>query len=150
METLELRHLAPYLPYGLKVLEVTDTIPIILVGIGKDRTGQIFCEVEDIRCPENIYINIKDITPILRPMSDYNKVFLEKRLGNTLFDLLVIRATDFATHKSAIEGFFKGFLERKYMMVELPYHLLLLLFKHHFDVFGLIDKGLAVDMNTIT
>ena len=31
----------------------------------------------------------------------------------------------------------------------LPYNIVSKLFENHFDVFGLIEKGLAIDINTI-
>lgn len=34
-------------------------------------------------------------------------------------------------------------------MNAIPYYVIQLLFEWHFDVFGLIDKGLAVDLNTL-
>ena len=81
------------------------------------------------------YWNIKDILnykPILRPLSDLTKVN-----GFSLSDMI---SHDYHNPFWLPENF-----EVKYLM-HLDFEKLV---SWHFDVFGLIEKGLAIDINTI-
>lgn len=115
---LELKHLAPYLPYGL-VCELKDqgkTTRAKLSGAYIDNSYAFFDTVES----EHGYDSIK---PVLKPMKDADE-FLQKEYG--VF---------------AYNGFSKFSLNNS------PFGAVQVLLKHHFDVFGLIPKGLAIDMN---
>ena len=109
---LELKHLAAYLPYGLKALDkYPDGKPLI-----RDiNVNNIMAFVDgDIRSK-----------PILRPLSDYTE--------------------DYANFWNYSFRDFKWAIINKEVSV-LCWHDLL---SKHYDVFGLIEKGLAVDINTI-
>ena len=73
---LELKHLAPYLPYGLKIEH-----PTMLVGkreISELRNlGQTNIEVS-----HRLYVQISNCKPILRPISD---LFNEITVNNETF-----------------------------------------------------------------
>ena len=101
MKTLELKHLAPYLPYGLKVFLVNHNYH------------------EYPMTSENI-ITIEGTIrkPILRPLSDLD--LPEDNEFNTPENL-----------QGCTFGYVTG------------------LISEHYDVFGLIEKGLAIDINTI-
>jgi len=108
---LQLKHLAPYLPYELKCQDFKSNITITLTP--KDLSGFYFYE---------------SCKPILRPLSDW---------------------LDNPKHKAVneihnVKGYFNtvGFYE-------LPYYIISLMFEEHIDVFGLIEKGLAIDINTL-
>ena len=114
---LELKHLAPYLPYGLKVIRENTFI--------EDDFFTIYGATKD-----NIYINsdgnlvlLSKVKPILRPLSDLTE------------DLLCI---------SWIEN-----IQEKELESECPYEVWQVLFENHFDVLGLIEKGLAININTL-
>jgi hypothetical protein len=87
MEKLELKHLAPYLPYGLN-------------GIYNGKRVDFNSD--------NIYTFTLNAKPIFKPLP------------------------------------FKDFTSRDY-----TYNEWIFFFKGHFDVFGLIEKGLAIDINTL-
>jgi len=126
MEKLKLKHLAPYLPYKLM--------------INCDfRDGDILsCEMECISkeeafldgCDWNYKTNT-DFKPILRPLSDLTKE-IELELDNNII----------------IEG--ERFYSIGYMDIEsMNYQKFCWFLERHYDVFGLIEKGLAIDINTL-
>lgn len=120
---LELKHLAPYLPYGLKIGAVKD-----FEGI-REVNGSNNCSK---------YVNIDAVVrlqykPILRPLSDLDKVN-----GFSLSDMI--------TH-----GYHNPFWQPENFDVKYLMHLdFEKLTSWHFDIFGLIPAGLAIDINTLT
>jgi len=117
---LELKHLAPYLPYGLVIRSYIFDSPISdrkLVGISNH--GAYF---EGEITP----LNFKKCKPILRP----------------LYDLKDSEVHSFSC--SNIMDFINNVYNEIISMKEYNY-----LLKNHFDVFGLIDKGLAIDINQL-
>lgn len=126
MEKLELKHLAPYLPYGLKYCRVHQS-PIDLTEkiefVGEVSTkGDVHNINNNLLCE---YLNMKYL-PILIPLT-------EKENENYFF------------HFSNDEGFMLKRRNETYTRLnELEYF-----FENHFDVFGLIENGLAIDINTL-
>jgi len=143
---LTLEHLAPYLPYGVEVKT-------------KDGIFKVVGWVDDIGvCLDTILYGanaIPEYKLILRPLSDLTKEiehkgerFVPKELlreisgafkptddiKNTfticIVDETVTRFSALCVHINQLELFQK-------------------LFEWHFDVFGLIEKGLAIDINSI-
>ena len=122
---LEIKHLAGYLPYGLKILGNGNIHEII--GF-KDETyfikgGNVYA-----------YGDIQDCKPILRPLSDLTKeieVNGEKFVPENLID-----GTDL-----------------RWLLVndidEIKLYTYNLLLYWHFDIYGLIEAGLAIDINTL-
>lgn len=146
---LELKHLAPYLPYGLEVIacRVQNTQFVLekmnqTKAYGYTKYGN-FIPIGDL---------ISEIKPILRPLSDLTKeieingekfVPIDKihRIDSkvyiykpTNYDLeITIDTEDFSHEVDLYDG----------------YLIMQKLFEYHFDVFGLIDKNLAIDINTL-
>jgi hypothetical protein len=123
---LELKHLAPYLPYGL-MCQLTDQSKIKvakLCGAYTDNSYAFFDTVES----EHGYSKIK---PILRPLSDLTLIG-EK--GEHLF---------FPSHQLIKH------LENNQDIFNCDYNEIDYLIRNHFDVFGLIEKGLAIDINKL-
>lgn len=121
-ETLELKHLAPYLPFGLKVIMEGK-----VCNIGWLSTKNI-CVVRPNSIGELKKINWKyanlNIKPILRPIEDFEK-----------FDdvLNVLPSNCFFYLKESGIKWIETF----------PYEVVQVFLENHFDIFGLIDKGLA-------
>jgi len=126
---LEIKHLAPYLPYGLKLQYV--------VRENVEKAG-IMCSIshyESETHPTRVSIDFNSeehiwmFKPILRPMEDlkYYVDFL-----NTYYVDFSVKEGCLVKRKN--EGFAR--------LNELEF-----LFKNHFDVFGLIDAGLAVSVS---
>jgi len=115
---LELKHLAPYLPYKLQI--VYEDYACELEGLDTHIDSVI---VERVNC------DLEYIKPILRPLSDLNKE--EYADFKHKYNLREIEDWNNANPNSwSLECAIR-------------------LFQMHFDVFGLIEKGLAVDINTL-
>jgi len=132
-EKLELAHLAAYLPYGLKVMRGD--------GIQDRLCGIMFSDDTDYRNTKETYHNIEhplanlethtvefeDIKPLLRPLSE-------------------LYSTDgFSLSNMISHGYHNTFWsEEKFSVKHIYYHDLAILLEWHFDVFGLIESGLAI------
>jgi len=134
---LEIKHLAPYLPYGLKIEPYQKVLSC----------GYLTKDELDISTFEDK--NIEDIKPILRPLSDLTKEIEhngERFVPNEYFYknwFIKIREDGHFSRDNG-DGTCEGFSYKS-----APYDLIEHLFEFHFDVFGLIDSGLAIDLNTI-
>lgn len=148
MEKLEFKHIAPYLPYslGIKILNYQcDYVGIeysVITGcyhIGVmphfnyegGSTGKSFDE----------------FIPILRPLSDFTKEIEHN-----------VRSFVPTNEIKNIDGEYYITLDSGCLWLDdvcslgfeatRSYSLITTLFEWHFDVFGLIEKGLAIDINT--
>ena len=132
---LEIKHLTPYLPYNLQVEyrgEVTTLDALDSKGgafVGKNRMVS--------------FIDLKHIKPILRPLSSitdmdiYNidsLIYDDVEIYSSLKDGLRVRA----------DGNY-GWCHTPSLGIDGINKISEYLFKNHFDVFGLIEKGLAVE-----
>lgn len=120
---LDLKHLAPYLPYGLKVKWHPEDIKPHIYEMISLSDGQI-----------NQILSFNCCSPILKPMSDLHanetiKSIASEQTYSNNDDYLIQRDYNSKSYKS--------------------YQFTIWLIENHFDVFGLIEKGLAIDINTI-
>ena len=126
MKELEARHLAPYLPYNLQV-EYRGKVTTL---DALDSTGGAYISKHRIIS----FVNQRHIKPILRPMSDlFTDEFEDLRDDISDYELDVIFT------------WFVSKLKPLNPLICISYYVATLLFEHHFDVFGLIDKGLAIE-----
>lgn len=134
-EKLELKHLAPYLPYGLKCE---------ILNYQSDYVGEKYGVISGYYYlagePHYIFKTKSEagkdaslIKPILRPLSDITK---EIEVNGEKFIPMDI-------HK-LYPGEVTGLNPAAW-----SYRVLIKLFEWHFDVFGLIDKGLAINLNSL-
>src|SRR5699024_1258683 len=152
MKTLELKHIAPYLPYGLNVTFEGDDYIHEVVGLSISSKGV------ELISPFGDYgrADIEDCRLILRPLSDIHKEIVHNgkkvypwREVNKLLngeynaDYNNIEVNeygglriDFGDHSSGYD------LRESYEVVQL-------LLEYHFDIFGLLDDGLAIDINEL-
>ena len=134
MYKLELKHLAPYLPYKLMVN--VDIWNEELVGYTYEADGKHRVQIlikKDKKQKKITYYTpqLEHVKPILRLLSDLTDTTLK-----------------FSKYTNEQTDNFKNGCE--YGIIEtLPYSDIITLFENHFDVFGLIEKGLAIDINTI-
>jgi hypothetical protein len=135
---LTLEHLAPYLPYGLKVQINNKTVELFKACATSIETrpsvhGFTYCSFNDFK-------------PILRPLSDLTKEIDHN--GETFVP------------KNRIDQYTQVAGDGKlYLLVDgalwscnplsWDYYLVVKLISWRFDVFGLIEKGLAIDINSI-
>lgn len=133
---LELKYLAPYLPYGLGIVNSTLNQQHIkaffkLKGIKEDK---IF--LSRLSLPQDL----KKYKPILRPLSDLdnNKLDYWIEFANKIDEMNV----DYLIEALINKTFYAKDIHFSFRVYEV-------LFEMHFDVFGLIPQGLAIDINTL-
>lgn len=124
---LTIEHLAPYLPYGLKIHDPNRNMiglePLELNCTG----GTNYFSLGNV-------LQYEELLPILRPMSDIYKSIDDVTHANVLyreFDITDMEFNGSVTHPKH------------------GYDVYLYLFQYHFDVFGLIEQGLAIDINNL-
>ena len=133
---LELKHLAPYLPYGLMIYDGKYTKTIV---INHMTYGQYDIGLGRLFNPNYDY---KMGLPILRPLIDILK---EIEVNGKKFIPI-----------NNVKGLFgwsylweNRHIIDKINIYAINYSTLKHLFEWHFDVFGLIKEGLAIDINTL-
>lgn len=186
MEGLELKHLAPYLPYGLKYY----------IPLDSDRISD-FVDEEPWKFTHNIYTAIEagyesalsykkmfltqkepfisyedgdlflgqmitscgfdvddvflhEVKPVLRPLSDLTK---EIEVNGEKFvpcDILFkCDAMDVIMGFSSKEDAFNFISDKNRNELCFPLDFWTKIFELHFDIYGLIEKNLAIDINTL-
>ncbi|GHE35057.1 hypothetical protein [Sphingobacterium griseoflavum] len=137
MDKLTLEHLAPYLPYGLKIIDNGEVNTI---------TGIIGNKVFIEGCHRNGYSSIDEVKPILRPLSDLTKEIDHN--GERFVPIhRILEAYCFNVSKMSedeIMSYVESLIE-----IDISYMTVKILCELHFDFQGLIAAGLAVDMNTL-
>lgn len=140
---LELKHIAPYLPYGLRFDNGRDYEKDYLYGIRANSYNVKMAQGGDCG-----YFRLEKIKPILRPLSDLTKeitvngktfVPLHKFYSLTSVDLELIDLEEWREELVYLIKNNSPFQLSQFNM----------LLEWHFDVFGLIERGLAIDINTI-
>ena len=137
---LTIEHLAPYLPYGIKgyFLGRLDIVT------GFDNDFKIISSLNHGNCL------ITDFKPILRPLSDLTKEIDHNREKFTVFEKLgddyvyLACGANLDNHSDIYDYIFS-----EHKILELPYLLVQKLISWHFDVFSLLDNGLAINYNDI-
>lgn len=151
---LELKNLAPYLPYGIKfqtpygILELTNISVLDRYKVWFEANNSKDINYKILR--ENHCIGkgfyLKTVKPILRPMSDFDNPnkhngdfysFMSELNSELPYDYQIDRDLDFNIEHP------------RYVACKYALEVYDFLFKNHFDVFGLIDAGLAIDINTL-
>lgn len=131
---LELKYLAPYLPYRLNVEIKRLKYPI--------QSEFVELTVNNIHQIKNT--KLWQFKPILRPMSDLKKDINHKGEKITPIYWLEEQYFNLDLHEQA-----KELIKDPRWVNQSDYMLICHLIEWHFDVFGLIEKGLAIDINTI-
>lgn len=145
MKELELKHLAPYLPYGLscclmgefKKATQFDDYPqpkiFTIEGANKENV-----EVFSLKTITDQW-DYDEVFPILRPLSDLNKSDLDY-----IYFVIISTDSDMFGNRNEFEDFFN-----ETNLEYLPMCIYDYLLEHHFDVFNLIPNDLAIDINTL-
>jgi hypothetical protein len=125
---LELKHLSPYLPYGLLCTAIDRCfISHPLEGLHYRNDLAVF----DFENGEQDF-RLNKFKPVLRPLSDLNKhaeIFSHGIFPSFIEDILDGKAL--------------------FNLQETPYCIYIIFLENHYDVFGLIGAGLAIDINTL-
>lgn len=120
IDGITLKHLALYLPYGLKAVDEKNNI-IEVYGINSYSNF-----IQNIFAEETLHF--QQFKLLLRPLSDLTKEELRREW--------FWHHIDYLTHE-------------KQSPLGAPFEMVQYLLSKHFDVFGLIDRGLAVNINDI-
>jgi hypothetical protein len=140
---LELKHLAPYLPYELKAI----------IRLREDSSLPINDEcIVTVSCFEVAYLDSEydEFKPILKPLSDLTK---EIEVDGKKFIPIMVLELD--SHTLSVNEYSNHLEIRGVESNEWSYaidvytEIMCKLFEWHFDVFGSIEKGLAIDINTL-
>jgi len=136
---LELRDLAPYLPYGVKMIfEKSGDIRVL---------NGLFIELGELRFHFNV-INrgqtIWNYKPILRPLSDLTKEIEVNGQKFIPINWLENQYPNLDLHYQC-----ESLLDDERWINQCEYLLIQHLFEWHFDIFNLIENNLAIDINTL-
>lgn len=166
---LELKHLAPYLPYGLKMQKWwhshgTDKLTMDVVEFKGILNKDYYIEIHSTFTG---YSNdLCRFKPILRPLSDLKKeIEVDNKKFIPIIELLKIKYSDYykenignkyeeieVSKNSYPKAWFKYSAPHEifiplYNFDKLEYWIVEKLFEWHFDYFGLIEKDLALNLN---
>lgn len=180
MEKLQLKHISPYLPYGLKcqlkrlgvfnldeeypiqhndICEITNLVKINndweveISGSGDCSFGLIGLDEIDVflRPLSDLYKEIDGKVGIVEIARDMGLKFNRYDLGSSCVDLYLI---DRKGKKSRF--WYDGFKTSDFCLTIYGYGKInqligfTYLFSHHYDVFSLISQNLAIDKNSIS
>jgi len=132
MKKLEIKHLAAYLPYELKFFWKTKPKKLwelAMLGDSKKSFPGIHVLITQGEESQQVIIGVKSklIKPLLIPLSEFNDSEADK-------EIFEYQGAYTSVKLNAIN--------------ELPYWQFEILVKHHFDVFGLLESGLALNKLT--
>lgn len=150
MEKLELKHLAPYMPYNLGCYlqghKDEDDRPIkeTILGLYDETETEVYVSLNEF--DYETYI-IFDVFPILRPLSDLTKEIEHNGEKFIPIKYLQNNYSCFGFDYNNEEGFVLNtdVVNYKY----LPYMILYKLFEWHFDVFNLRENDLCIYYNEL-
>ena len=153
MKTLTLEHLSAYLPYGLmgqlKSYPNGTYVTLDTYLSNSERKWTIGMFVESSVLPilyplssltETIWYEGKEISPI-----DFIKDWYNEKYATEIDDLEYYALEN----EFALFGAVHETLQSEAEIIAMPYQAYQLLFKMKIDVFSLIEKGLAVDVNAL-
>ena len=129
---IELKHVAPYLPYKLKGFFILSDV-INLSPSQKDEKR------ESTLTKDNVPFFLIHCKPILKPLSD---IYYNVTGGKVMNDL----DCDLKTVHELWDLYNK---DKAFELNDLSYKTYEIALQNHFDVFGLIKKGLAIDINDL-
>lgn len=122
---LELKHIAPYLPYGLKFATHSGKLTTMTYSFNgmhiTKKSGHPMHADHVFTVSQNCFL--RNYKPLLIPLSEFNESKADEEIFETrkyYTSVMLNEPCDF------------------------PYWQFEILLKHHFDVFGLIDKCLAL------
>jgi hypothetical protein len=145
MEKLELKYLAPYLPYGLMCsynpYHMGDyTFKMVGLSATNVKGQGVCCGLHKDKSTE--YLELANIKLFLKPLSELELDGKINPKWKFIYDWYSDGFYSADMDLLTIASFESGATYFHYKVVEK-------LFENHFDVFGLIKAGLAIDVNTL-
>jgi hypothetical protein len=138
MKKLELKHLAPYLPYDLNTQYTLSDVITLSQGQKDEIRNKLLTS-------QNVHFVLSFCRPILHPLSDLTK---EIEHDGEKIKVIEIFAKDTQKDINEVVMLIENKAEDMSMDI-LPYYVIKILCEFHFDVFGLIPEGLAIDINSL-
>ncbi|MCH7724618.1 MAG: hypothetical protein IIC76_14960 [Bacteroidetes bacterium] len=127
MKTLELKHLAPYLPYELMLWDGEESFKMLTEYI--------------------IVVQQEGWKPILRPLSDLTKEI--EHNGEKFVPIERIFKPDMIKILGGVEEIYKTWVKDGKITTALTLDAWQKFYEWHIDCFSLIENNLAVDINTL-
>lgn len=147
---LELKHIAPYIPYGLKVTFEGDDCTHEVIGLSIASKGV------ELISPYGDYgrADIEDCIPILRPLSDIHKEIIHNgKKFIPIRELESIRKSLDIYKPLNLDYPIEIILETENYSQDIDlydgYLVVQKLLEWNFDINGLIEKELAIDINDL-
>lgn len=141
---LKLEYINPYFPYGLSCLVTDQGVSKIskLEGLYSDSSCVFHDLVESMQ-------GFDEVKPILRPLSDLTE---EIEVNGEKFVPIYWLEDKYYTMPilQDINRFNRLLEEDENWIYQISFILITHLFEWHFDVFGLIEKGLAINSNSLS
>jgi hypothetical protein len=139
MKQLEIKNLAPYLPYGLRIKWNKNIYEMISLRSNER------CQLVDKFSDEVYGVKLLHIKTILRPISELDNLIKKefekydrvKECDMEIINLFCYENTN--TDEPLVD------LD----LNKLPYECIEYMFRNHYDFFGLVSVGLAIDINTL-
>jgi hypothetical protein len=153
---LTTKHLAAYLPYGLKI-KTNNTIREMFYDLSKDVTGSKYTSIANI-------LNGIGHKPILRPLSDLTKeievngekfVPIKEFYNRSLLNIPNIITVDENDVSMFIQWEFKdgttGYdvIYKNHILKSINANFYEMLIEWHFDIYGLIENDLAISIHNV-
>lgn len=134
MKELELNHLAPYLPYGLKLMNKYSLTPETLISC-----DDVYATLFGLYKTVSEQYSYDEIKPILYPLDYLTKEITHN--GETFVPIEFIEDKYFTLNY--VERLERCIEDSRYL-VHLDYLLITHLIEWRFDIFNLIEDGLAI------
>lgn len=143
---IELKHLAPYLPYELQLYRASDVWVMHSLGVEE------ICIANGLHTQTLSFDDcITDYSPMLRPISSLTKEIEHKGEKFVPIDVLWNETLEQVDSNTYDDHFFNSDLETTWICQENVLQLAQIvvdkLLEWHFDVFGLIPAGLATELS---
>lgn len=136
---LELKHLAAYLPYELKYM--TD------LEVEKHELKSIDFGIKMVNFGHGDAKLVSEIKPILRNLSDLTREIEVN--GEKFVPIEKIKNENVSNIECDLHGLYLNQKDEAQLNIIQFWMIENYLFEWHFDVFGLISAGLAIDINTL-
>lgn len=161
MEKLELKHVLLYLPYNLKCqyFGIVDVVEYHkfngdpFAKLPEESNGGFGFKIRELN---EIKIYKKYWKAYIGTHHAYSKCFIngyDFKLCllplSEIYNIPEIMDEFSEWHLDAFETAFFGVIKAENRFDFVSYSIMELMFKHHIDIFGLIDSGLAIDKRTI-
>ena len=142
MKTLELKHLAPYLPYDLTLVKSRGYYGLLVFDKLQFNNKDGYIPTTLLECLRH------GAKPILRPRSDWGE-YIEFRGERVIPYRWLLNNAPINMMQSDVNMLCKMIENIFQHLDQAPYWVVQILLEMHIDVFELIDAGLAVDVNTL-